>query len=115
MDISGANYLERNIDTLNSKGRLIFIAILSGNRAELDIGKILSKRLRLFGSTLRSRSDKEKASIIDSFKERFWPELLEEKIKPIIDTIYPIQKIDEAHERLRTNSTIGKIVIEIRK
>tara|TARA_B100001250_G_scaffold31176_1_gene25545 strand:+ start:6618 stop:7586 length:969 start_codon:yes stop_codon:yes gene_type:complete len=115
LDISGANYLERNIDTLKSKGRLIFIAILSGNRAELDIGKVLSNRLRLFGSTLRSRSDKEKANIINSFKERFWPELLEGKIKPIIDTIYPIQKIEEAHERLRTNSTIGKIVIEIRK
>jgi len=115
LDISGADYLESNIDILKSKGRLIFIAILSGNRAEIDIGKVLSKRLRLIGSTLRSRSEEEKTSIINSFKEKFWPELLGKKIKPIIDTIYPIQNIDEAHERLRQNSTIGKIVIEIRK
>ena len=115
LDISGADYLQGNIDTLKSNGRLIFIAILSGSIAQLDIAKVLGKRLRLIGSTLRSRSDQEKTSIIDTFKERFWPELLEEKIKPIIDTIYPIQEIDEAHERLRTNSTIGKIVVEIRK
>ncbi len=115
LDISGADYLKNNIDMLNTKGRLIFIAILSGSRAELDISQVLSKRLRLIGSTLRSRSDHEKTSIIDSFKNRFWPDLLEKKIKPVIDTIYPIQEIDKAHERLRTNSTIGKIVLEIRR
>jgi len=71
--------------------------------------------LHLIGSTLRSRSDQEKTSIIDTFKNRFWPDFLEKKIKPIIDTIYPIQEIDKAHERLRTNSTIGKIVVEIRR
>jgi tumor protein p53-inducible protein 3 len=115
LDINGAAYLARNIDSLKFKGRLVFIAILSGDKANLNIGKVLSKRLHLVGSTLRNRSEEEKTRIVENFKERFWSELLEGKIKPVIDTIYPIEKINEAHERLRTNSTIGKVVIEIRK
>ena len=71
LDINAADYLSRNISLLNPKGRLIFIALLSGGHGEIDLAQVLGKRLRLIGSTLRSRPDEEKADIISAFKERF--------------------------------------------
>lgn len=115
LDISAADYLERNIRLLKPKGRLVFIALLSGTNATLDIGQVLGKRLRLIGSTLRSRSDSEKADITRSFAERFWPLLTAGTVEPVIDSVLPIEQADEAQQMLAENRTIGKVILAVRK
>ena len=96
-------------------GRLVFIALLSGTHAPLDMAQVLSKRLRLIGSTLRSRTDTEKTAITHAFTERFWPLITEGSIVPVIDTVWPIERAEEAQQLLAQNKNIGKVVLAIRK
>jgi len=114
LDINAADYLDRNVRLLKHKGRLIFIALLSGNRAELDLGQVLGKRLRLVGSTLRSRPDSEKSAIINAFYERFWALITKGEIKPVIETIFPIEHTDQAQQMLAENRNIGKVILKVR-
>lgn len=115
LDIAGASYLERNLTLLKRRGRLIFIATLGGSKAEVNIGLLMVKRLRLIGSVLRSRSLAEKVEIKASFMERFWPLLLDGRIKPIIDRVYSIEETEAAQQYMVENKNIGKIMLEVRK
>ncbi|MDM8531320.1 NAD(P)H-quinone oxidoreductase [Anaerolineales bacterium HSG25] len=113
LDIVGADYFARNIGLMALRGRLVFISSLSGAKTELDIRQLMGRRLRLIGSVLRSRSLTEKVAIKQNFMTQFWPSFLDGTIKPIIDSVYPIQQVNEAHEQMRQNRNIGKIVLSI--
>ena len=115
LDISAADYLERNIRLLNPMGRLVFIALLSGTHAPLDMGQVLGKRLRLIGSTLRNRTDAEKTTITRTFRERFWQSIEEGVIEPVIDTVWPIEQVEKAQQMLAQNKNIGKVILAVRK
>lgn len=112
LDMVGADYLEHNMRLLNSQGRLVIIAFLSGARGNLHLGHLLSKRLRLIGSTLRSRPLAEKIDLKEQFMAQFWDALLSGTIRPIIDSTFPITDAEAAHARMRQNLNIGKIVLE---
>jgi putative PIG3 family NAD(P)H quinone oxidoreductase len=114
LDIAAADYLERNLEVLKLRGRLVCIALLTGNRAEIDLGLVLRKRLRVIGSVLRSRSLEEKAEIVHQFRRRFWPLLESGHIEPVIDTVLPISAAAQGHEILMKNANIGKVVLKIR-
>lgn len=114
LDIAAAPYLERHIGLLKTRGRLVVIALLGGDRAEVDLGTVLRKRLRLIGSVLRSRSLAEKTAIVDGFRRRFWPLLAAEKIAPVVDTVLPIRQVAEAHAILQQNRNTGKVVLQVR-
>lgn len=114
LDMVGANYFERNLDLLKPYGRLVFIATLSGAKAELDIRKLMGKRLRLIGSVLRARPPAEKVAIKDRFMAQFWSSLVDGSIRTVIDSVYPIEKTDEAHQYMATNKNIGKIILKVR-
>ena len=113
LDMVGGSYLMRNVDLLATGGRLVFIATLGGARAELDIRKLMARRGRLIGSTLRSRPTPEKARIRDAFVERFWDDLEGGRIAPVIDRVLPIEQAEAAHEVMRANDNLGKIVLEV--
>lgn len=115
LDNVGAAYLERNIGLLKLRGRLVFIGTMSGSKAEINIGALMGRRLRLIGSVLRGRSLAEKVEIKEKFMAQFWPLLLNGTIEPIIDTVYPIEQANEAHRRMAENKNIGKIILKIRK
>ena len=115
LDIAAADYLERNLNVLKLKGRLVCIALLSGNRAEIDLGLVLRQRLRLIGSVLRSRSLEEKGEIVHQFRRRFWSLLESGQIEPIIDTVLPIEQVERGHEILMNNANIGKVVLKVRE
>jgi putative PIG3 family NAD(P)H quinone oxidoreductase len=114
LDNVGAAYLERNIGLLKLRGRLVFIGTMSGSQAEINIGALMGRRLRLIGSVLRSRSLAEKVEIKEKFMAQFWPLLLNGTIEPIIDTVYPIEQANEAHQHMAENKNIGKIILKIR-
>ena len=113
LDIAGAAYLEPNLRLLKSRGRLVVIALLSGREARIDLGTVLSKRLRLIGSLLRSRPAAEKGAIVRHFQSRFWPHLKDGRIKPIIHAVLPITRAAEAHGILEENRNTGKVVLTV--
>ncbi|MBN2801150.1 MAG: NAD(P)H-quinone oxidoreductase [Deltaproteobacteria bacterium] len=113
LDPVGAGYLDDNLRSLATDGRLILIGLLSGSRAQLDLGRLLVKRLRVIGSTLRSRSREDKARIIASLREQVWPHVERGAIVPVIDRVLPVQRAAEAHAILSENGTVGKIVLSV--
>jgi tumor protein p53-inducible protein 3 len=113
LDPVGGAYLKRNLKVLGPNGRLVNIGLLGGNTAELDIGLVLGKSLRIIGSRLRSRSLEEKVNLSRKFKERFWPLLTEGKMQPVIDRIFPISEAQSAHEYVRQNKNVGKVILEV--
>jgi putative PIG3 family NAD(P)H quinone oxidoreductase len=114
IDMVGADYLERNLHLLKLKGRLVYISTLSGSRAEVDLGRLMGRRLRMIGSVLRARSLEEKVDITRRFMARFWPLLENGSIGPVIDTVFPIEEANEAHQYLSDYKNTGKVVLKIR-
>ena len=113
LDMVGATYFEKNLELLAPNGRLVFIATLSGSKTELDIRKLMAKRLSLKGSTLRARPLEEKIKLKERFMSQFWSSL-ETNIKPIIDSAVDIEDVEKAHVRMKENLNMGKIVLRVK-
>lgn len=114
LDMVGGDYFTRNLECLAPQGRLVQIATLHGSTAQLDLRKMMSKRLTLTGSTLRSRSIEEKTRLAAQLENHVWPLLNQGKIKPVISKIFPIEKVREAHEFMEASSHTGKIILSIK-
>lgn len=116
LDLVGGPYLERNLDALAPEGRLVVVSTQGGRTAPLDIGKLMSKRLRILGSTMRVRTAAAKGEVAQALFQNIWP-LLPAKtaIRPFIDSVFPLAHARLAHERLESGEHIGKIVLEIRQ
>lgn len=114
MDMVGAPYLERNLALLKVYGRLVFISMLGGAETKINLGALMGRRLRLIGSVLRPRPVAEKVEIKRRFMTQFWPLLENGAIQPIIDTVYPIEQANQAHEQMANNENIGKIILRVR-
>ncbi|MGI9035598.1 MAG: NAD(P)H-quinone oxidoreductase [Pyrinomonadaceae bacterium] len=112
LDLVGAKYFEANVESLNLKGRIIFVGTTSGALAELNISKIMAKRAHLIGTVLRSRSVREKAAATRKFADEVVPLLASGKVKPNIDRVFKAAEIRAAHEYLESNASFGKIVLE---
>ena len=115
LDIAGATSLPGNIDALKLNGRMVIIAILGGTEASLDLGAVLSKRLHIVGSLLRSRALTEKIGIKSEFENRHWTLLETGRVKPVIDRVMSIKDAAEAHSILNENSNIGKVSLVVRE
>ena len=113
LDVGAASHLARNLDILSPQGRLVMIALLGGNEAPIDLGLLLRKRLRIIGSTLRSRPVAEKGDIMAGFRHQFWDALVAGRIEPVIDRIMPLPEADAAHAVIAGNSTIGKLILAV--
>ena len=113
LDSVGAAYLKRNLEVLALGGRLINIGLMGGSRAEIDLGLVLGKSLRLIGSRLRHRSVSEKIRITRQFEERFWEPLVGGKLQPVIDRVFPITEAEAAHAYVKENRNVGKVILEV--
>ena len=113
LDMVGAEYLERNVSLLKLKGRLVFIATLSGAEAMVDIRQLMGKRARLIGSVLRARPVVEKVEIIRRFRQQFWEQIEGGTIRPVIDQVLPVAEAHAAHQRMAAYENIGKIVLKV--
>jgi NADPH:quinone reductase-like Zn-dependent oxidoreductase len=111
LDLVGANYLQRNLESLALKGRLILVGLTGGRVAELDMGIVLAKRLKIIGTVLRTRTKEEKAEATQKFAEEVLPLFEQGKLKPNLDRVFPFTQIREAHEYLESNKSFGKIVL----
>jgi len=114
IDMVGADTFQHNLSLLGARGRMVSIATMSGAQVTLNLGELMSRRLRLIGSVLRARSLAEKVEITRRFMERFWPMLEAGTIRPVIDSVYPIEQVEDAHRRMAANLNMGKIALKIR-
>jgi putative PIG3 family NAD(P)H quinone oxidoreductase len=113
LDSIGAPYLEGNLDALAVGGRLVLIATMGGREASIDLSRVLTRRLSVVGSTLRSRPVSEKAAVVRSFAERFGADLANGRIRPVIDRILPLAEAAEAHRTMAASRHFGKIVLRV--
>ena len=113
LDPVGASYLNDNIRSLAIDGRLVLIGLMGGANAEISLGLLMMKRLRVIGSTLRARPVAAKAVIMSALRERVWPLIESGEIGPIIDEVIPIAETERAHELIESNETFGKVVLKV--
>lgn len=113
LDIVGAKHLDANTKLLNPGGRLVIIGLLGGAKSEINLGRILTKRLTVTGSTLRARSAAFKGDIADSLRSQVWPKLESGDIKPVIQATFPLAEAIKAHEILDANEAMGKVVLTV--
>ncbi len=116
LDIMGAAYLDRNIDALNTDGQLVIIGMQGGVKGELNLGKLLAKRARVIGTTLRARpvtGPNSKTEIVQAVTASVWPMIADGRVRPIIGARMPVQQAADAHQRLVAGKVTGKIVLTL--
>jgi putative PIG3 family NAD(P)H quinone oxidoreductase len=111
LDMVGGDYIKKNIGLLKLEGRLVNIAFQQGAEANLNLLVLMLKRLTLTGSTLRARTHAEKAEIAQSINAHVWPLIEAGRVKPVVDSVYPLQNVAEAQAKMAGSSHIGKILL----
>jgi len=113
LDHVGAKYLTPNMNSLGYKGKLVIIGVISGIKAELNLALMMVKRQSIIGSVLRSRPVSEKAEIVAEFTRRALPKFADRTIVPIIEKVFPLEQVVEAHRMMEEDKHFGKIVLKI--
>ena len=112
-DFIGAAYWERNLRSLKTGGRLVLVGLMGGVKVEANLGLLMTKRLQIFGSVLRSRPLADKIAITQRFRAKWLPLLAAGRIKPIVDRIFPFAQVADAHRYMEENRNFGKIMLEV--
>lgn len=113
LDMVAGSYIPMEIDSLADDGRIAIIALLGGNRGEVDFGQVLRRRLTITGSTLRPRSVEFKRQISSQLQQHVWPLLEAGKIRPVIHQVFPLTQADQAHALMEDGRHIGKIMLQL--
>lgn len=111
LDMIGGDYLSKNINILKPEGRLVHINAVDGSRVDLDIWKVMVKRLTITGSTLRSRAYDFKKQLAQEIQQQVWPLIVSGKFRPVIFKTFPFSEAAEAHKLLENGSHTGKIIL----
>lgn len=113
LDVIGGDYLDRNADALAVGGTIMQVGLMGGGKATFGLGKLLSKRARLVGTTLRARSLEEKVALSRAFEDRVVPGFEDGSLQVVVDRRYPLADIAEAHAYMETNASVGKIALDV--
>ncbi|GAC1644611.1 MAG: hypothetical protein NVS9B15_01800 [Acidobacteriaceae bacterium] len=113
VELVGGDYLASDIEVMAQCGRVILIGTMAGSSTHLDMGAVLSKRLRIQGTVLRSRPLAEKIATTDRFRREVIPMLRAGLLKPVVDKVFRIEDVRAAHQHMEANSNSGKIVVTI--
>lgn len=113
LDMVGGGYLPRNVKALATEGRLVQIAFLQGPKVELNFAEVMMRRLTITGSTLRPQSDLAKARIAAEVEAHVWPMIAAGKLRPVMDSEYPLNDAAAAHARMESSGHVGKIVLKV--
>jgi putative PIG3 family NAD(P)H quinone oxidoreductase len=112
LDLNGGPYFAASLEAMAPRGRIILIGGVAGGKADVDLYQILGKRLHVIGTVLRARSLEEKIAITAAFAREVAPLLDSGSVQPVIDSVFPLEQIQDAHRRLESNQTFGKVVLE---
>ena len=113
LDIVGGPYIARNIKAARHDGRIVQLAFALGSRVEINLMPVMLKRLLYTGSTLRSRSDAQKAAIAAELREKVWPLVADGTIRPVVSTVLPLAQAGKAHALMESAGHTGKIVLDV--
>jgi putative PIG3 family NAD(P)H quinone oxidoreductase len=113
LDMVGGDYVQRNYDAAAIDGRIVQIAALGGAKAEINVAKLMVKRLNHTGSTLRPRSVEFKAAVASALETKVWPLLASRQVTPVMDRVFPLKEAWRAHQRMEEGDHIGKIVLDV--
>jgi len=113
LDLNGGPYFAASLEAMALKGRIILIGGVAGDKTNVDLYQILGKRLHVIGTVLRARSLQEKIAITNAFAQEVTPLLEKGSIQPVIDSVFSLEQIRDAHRRLESNETFGKVVLII--
>lgn len=113
LDMIGGDYVDRNFEAAAVEGRVVQIATQKGTKVTIDLRRLMLKRLTHTGSTLRARPVADKAAIARALEAKVWPLLEAGKVRPVIDSTFPLTRAADAHARMETSLHIGKIVLEV--
>jgi putative PIG3 family NAD(P)H quinone oxidoreductase len=111
LDNMGAKYLGRNVAALAPDGRLIVIGLQGGTRGELDLGALLRKRGTIYATSLRSRTEAEKAALVAGVGSYVWPLIEAGRVQPVIHARYPLEEAAEAHRVMEASTHVGKLLL----
>jgi putative PIG3 family NAD(P)H quinone oxidoreductase len=114
LDMVGGDYVPRNLACLADDGRHISIAVQRGGEATIPIWQIMRRRLTLTGSTLRPRSVQFKTMVADEIARTVWPFVEGGRLKPVIDSVFRLDEVADAHRRIDAGDHVGKIVLDLR-
>jgi NADPH2:quinone reductase len=113
LDMVAGDYVDRNLEAAAEEGRIVQIAVMNGAEVEINMLRIMQKRLTLTGSTLRPRPVAFKAAIAEALRKNVWPLLESGRARPVIDSTFPLREAAAAHARLESSAHIGKIVLTV--
>jgi putative PIG3 family NAD(P)H quinone oxidoreductase len=113
LDCIGAKYLSSNLSVLANDGRLVMIGLMGGVKSEVNLAALLTRRLQVIGSTLRTRSVDDKAAIVQAFQQRFGEALEGGRLRPVIDRVLPLEKAGDAHRIVQASEHFGKVALKV--
>ncbi|MCB1853414.1 MAG: NAD(P)H-quinone oxidoreductase [Halieaceae bacterium] len=113
LDIAGGDFIQKNINVAAPEGRIVYIALIRGARAELNFGPLLMKRLTLSGSTLRAQTFAQKAVMVEEIMERVFPLLEDGRVKPVIDQVFDLAEAEQAQDYMASGQHMGKIILRM--
>jgi NADPH:quinone reductase len=113
LDVIGAPYWERNLASLAMLGRMVIVGTMGGATLEVNLGALMAKRLRVHGTLLRARPLEQKAQLTQDFARRVLPLFASETLVPVVDRVFPLEEVAEAHRYMESNANFGKIVLSL--
>lgn len=113
LDMVGGSYTAKNLRVLARFGRLVYINFMESSKAEVDLSLIMGRQLTITGSGLRPQTIERKGQIAKNLESRAWPLISSGTIKPVIDSVYPLQEAAAAHARMQSSQHIGKIMLKV--
>ncbi|HEY5936128.1 MAG TPA: NAD(P)H-quinone oxidoreductase [Kofleriaceae bacterium] len=113
LELVGGGYLAEDLRCVRPLGRIVLVGLLAGAKAELDLGLVLRKRVRILGTVLRSRPLEEKLAVTRTFEDQVVPLFARGRLSPVIDTVLDLDQAGEAHARMASNAGFGKIVLRV--
>lgn len=113
LDMVGGPYLQRHVRSLATDGRLVMLALLGGAKTDVDLGRVLSRRLTITASTLRPRPVAFKEAIAAQLHARVWPLLASGQVRTVIDSVFPLEEAAQAHARMESSAHVGKIMLQV--
>jgi NADPH:quinone reductase len=113
LDMVGGSYTAKNLRVMARFGRLVYINFMESSKAEIDLSAIMARQLTITGSGLRPQTVERKAEIARDLEQRVWPLISEGRIKPVIDSVYPLENAADAHARMQSSRHVGKIMLKV--
>lgn len=114
LDLVGGAYVRGAVGVMALHGRIMLVGTVAGNAAELPLGQVLGKRLTLKGTVLRARTLEEKITATSGFVRDVVPLLASGEVRPVVDSVFPLEEVAKAHRRMEGNETFGKVVLVVK-